>query len=480
MFRSGLTKRWLFSTVLVIAAILAVFALIVIRSVHDYYYDYAEKRLQALGQSGALADFFNGYTDLSGDGFSERAGEYLHSSTALSVAEVWIYNGSDEIVATSTGFEADPSGNEDYEIARTSPSGRGLSTTYLASGERVMALTVFLPKTGGQSNGAVRYIVSLEDMQNKLHVFTGFIVILCLFAFVLVLVSGSFFIRSIVSPVKKINQVTRKIAMGEYSEKVQVMHHYDEITELSHSINEMTDALAKTDRMKNDFVSTVSHELRTPLTAIKGWTETLIELNDSGDATLVEGLHVILSESERLYTMVEELLDFSRMESGRMTLRLQRFDVLAELEEAVDVMTERAAREGKHLECTVPETAAPIEGDPDRIKQVFVNLLDNAFKYTPVDGYIRVTAVLEKTVLRVLIADTGCGIAPEALPHVKEKFYKANMSVKGSGIGLAVSDEIMSLHGGSLQIRSVLNEGTQAELVFPLELPDADGGKGKT
>ena len=470
MLKSGITKRWLLTTVSIIAVILAGLAAVVIVSIRGYYYDYVEKRLQAIGQGSAINDFFNGYLDVSSDSFDQRASEYMASSPTQGVAEVWVFNGSDEVVATSTGFrvDVDAEQTEDYVRARNSPAGRDSRVTYLPSGEKVMALTVFLPRTAGESNGAIRYMISLEDIDNKLKIVAGSVAFVFSFALVLVLVSGSFFVRSIVVPVKNINQITRKIATGDYSEKLRVTNRIDEISELSKSINDMTDALAKTDRLKNDFISTVSHELRTPLTAIKGWTETLIEVNESEDKTLSDGLKVILSESERLYTMVEELLDFSRIESGRMTLHRRRIDALAELDDAVSALRDRAEREGKTLHYESPSRVAAVDGDPDRIQQVFVNIIDNAIKYTDEGGEIVIRVAFEAQKLVITVSDNGCGIPEEALPHVKEKFYKANMSVKGSGIGLAVCDEIVSMHGGTLTIRSREGEGTEVEIALPL------------
>ena len=476
LFKSGITKRWLLTTLLVIALILLGFALFVIFSVQRYYYDYVERKLQSIGQSSAVAEFFNGYLDVSNDAFSERAREYLLSSSAASAAaEIWVYNRSGEIVVTSTGFAVREDEKQDYYDALASPSGRGVSVTQLASGEKAMALTIALPKTGDAGNGAIRYIASLEDIDNQLADVAFLVSFICVFALVLVVVSGLFFIRSIVVPVKRISRATRKIAAGEYSERVPVSNRFDEISELSQSINYMTEEIARTDRVKNDFISTVSHELRTPLTAIKGWTETLIEINESEDQTLRDGLKVILNESERLYLMVEELLDFSRMESGRMTLRRQKLDVLAELEEAVVVLRDRAAREGKTISFESPEQPAVVDGDPDRIKQVFVNVIDNALKYTQAGGRIRVVADFENGFLRLTVADNGCGIPAAALPHVKEKFYKANVSAKGSGIGLAVCDEIVALHGGTLAISSTEGEGTAVEIRLPLSASAAAG-----
>lgn len=477
MFKSGITVRWLITTILVIAVILAGFAAMITFSIRDYYYDTVEKKLQAMGQSSTLADYFSEYVGSTNDVFAERAKEYVENFSEINTAEVWIYNKNGDVVVTSTGFPSDEDKGDDFDIAFASPSGRGMSKEELSTGERVMALTVLLPKSGEEMNGAVRYISSLQDVDGQIRKVAVLAVSGCLFAFALVVISGLFFIRSIVVPVKKINSVTRKIAEGNYDEKVSVTNKSDEIAELSESINYMTDEIARTDRMKNDFISTVSHELRTPLTAIKGWTETLIDMNESEDPTLREGLRVILNESERLYSLVEDLLDFSRMESGRMTLRLKKIDILAELDEAVYVLRDRAAREGIDIFYSTPDYPAPMNGDPDRIKQVFVNVIENAIKYTPSGGKISIVAVLTTKELKITVADTGCGISEEDLPHIKKKFYKANVSVKGSGIGLAVCDEIIARHKGTIDIKSTLGEGTQVIITLPTHSVNLIEGK---
>ena len=149
-----------------------------------------------------------------------------------------------------------------------------------------------------------------------------------------------------------------------------------------------------------------------------------------------------------------------------------KIDVLAELDEAVFVLRDRAVREGKELFYSVPEYSAAANGDPDRLKQVFVNIIDNALKYTPENGRIEVIATPVGEKLKITVKDNGCGISAQALPHVKEKFYKANMSVKGSGIGLAVCDEIVTLHGGTLKISSTEGVGTVVDIILPVTMPE--------
>ena len=229
----------------------------------------------------------------------------------------------------------------------------------------------------------------------------------------------------------------------------------------------MADELQTSNQIKNDFISSVSHELRTPLTAINGWGETLMTTPPEDREMLGKGIHVILSETDRLSSMVEELLDFSRMESGRLTLVKTRMDLLAELDDAVLMYQARAKREEKEFVYHEPATLPFVFGDRSRLRQVFVNIIDNALKYTDKGDTIRVSAMAEAEWVVITVSDTGLGIAAEDLPQVMQKFYKANMTRRGSGIGLAVANEIVGLHGGTLTIQSEYGVGTAVIITLP-------------
>ena len=290
----------------------------------------------------------------------------------------------------------------------------------------------------------------------------GFIMLVVFF----VSLSGSYFIRSIVNPVTAIGRTAQRIAMGEYDARLEKRYD-DEIGDLCDTINFMAEEIGATEKMKNEFLSSVSHELRTPLTAIKGWSETLQTAPE--DRELVSrGLAVIGKEAERLSGLVEELLDFSRMESGHIVLKRQRLDVLAELEEAVFLFRDRTTRAGLSLEYSGGEELLPVMGDPARLRQVFVNLLDNAVKYTPRGGRIRVEAAQLPGRVQVVISDTGVGIAPEELPRVRQKFYQTDPANPGSGIGLALVDEIVRLHGGRMEMDSEPGVGTAVTVLLPV------------
>ena len=287
------------------------------------------------------------------------------------------------------------------------------------------------------------------------------------------MVSSRFFIRSIITPVKEINEATKLIAQGNLDVRIEKQYN-DEIGDLADSINTMATEIAAAYKMKNDFISTISHELRTPLTSIKGWGETLTLGNqDNVDPLTQRGLKVIVSEAGRLEGFVEELLDFSRLQSGRMKLRLAKTDILAELEETLFTFIERALREGYDVRTSIPEVPSVANADANRLKQVFMNILDNALKYSRAPSKIFVkaefTALGENSAVKISIADQGCGISKEDLPHVFDKFYKANVSVRGSGIGLAVTNEIVNLHKGKLEIDSKEGRGTLVTIYLPID-----------
>ncbi|MEG1819711.1 MAG: HAMP domain-containing sensor histidine kinase, partial [Oscillospiraceae bacterium] len=273
-----------------------------------------------------------------------------------------------------------------------------------------------------------------------------------------------------------INETARQIAKGELGARIESRQFDDEIGELCETINYMASEISATDKMRNDFISTVSHEMRTPLTAIKGWGETLLQIEDTDPALTKRGIEVIINESTRLTGVVEDLLDLSRLMNGRFSFRVEKIDVLAELDEAAFVFKDRSMREGIELIYNVPHTPAPMDGDANRIKQVFVNILDNAFKYTKQGGKITVFAeIIDEKVedghctLKIYVQDTGCGIAKEDLPRIREKFYKSNISVRGAGIGLAVCEEIMKLHNGNFEIDSEIDKGTLVTLCLPID-----------
>ncbi len=390
---------------------------------------------------------------------------------------VMAINSSGRIVLTSTGFI--PSESEemkDFGDAKKSPDGYAYWSGRLASGEPAMSETRIISTESGVVVGAVRYIVSMEPINSRILIVDAIIVALGIVMLAMVIFSGLLFIRSIVKPIRRLSEAAAQIAQGDFSASEKIEHKYDdEIGDLCDAVSDMAKDLQTTEQMKNDFISRVSHELRTPLTAIKGWAETM-QLSERGTLdrrTFDRGMGVIIKESSRLTGIVEELLDFGRIQSGRMVLINEKIDIIAEFDETVYMLKDRAAEEGIHLLYDEDDTVyyPPVYGDRNRLRQVFLNVLDNALKYTPKGGVVAAQVIYTKDdpeVIKIVVTDSGCGISAEDLPRVKEKFYKANQKVGGSGIGLAVADEIMNLHHGSLNIESGEGVGTTVTLTLPV------------
>lgn len=464
----ALTKRWLFRSAVLTVAILLVICFVCGFFVRNYYYDTVYNKLRSYS-SGIVTNYFNSYT--TDAEFAAGAVDFVSEFSEKSSAEVWVIDKSGKVIVSSSGFGISYPEMPDYYEALDSKD-ESLFTSWegkIESGEKIMAVTTLIKDDNSAVRGAVRYITSLDAVDSQL------ITVYCMIGFVfliialIVLISGFIFVSSIVKPIKEINETTKLIAGGNMDARIDHYLYKDEIGELCDSINNMAAEISTADRLKNDFISTVSHELRTPLTAIKGWGETILQVSDTDPALTQRGMNVIIDEATRLSGIVEELLDFSRIQNGALSLRIEKMDILAELDETVFAFKDRATREGVDLVYNAPDLPAPMDGDADRIKQVFVNILDNALKYTNQGGKINVTADVADDKIKITISDTGCGISAEDLPHVKEKFYKTNMTVHGSGIGLAVADEIVKLHKGTLDIDSVLGEGTTVTLGFDID-----------
>lgn len=471
----GITKRWMLNTLSVIFTIIVLIVVSLIFVITYVFQNSVEQRLTSTCNELSLV--FSGYTSNNASDFTAAAREYVENFDQKERMCVMVINASGKIILTSTGFV--PSETEemkDYEDAQKNKDGFAVWSGKLSSGEPAMSETRIISTENGIMVGAVRYIVSMEPINSRILIADAIIVALGMLMLALVIFSGLLFIRSIVKPIRSLSETAAQIAQGDFSASEKIEYKYDdEIGDLCNAVSDMAKDLQTTEQMKNDFISRVSHELRTPLTAIKGWAETM-QLSERGTLdrrTFDRGMGVIIKESSRLTSIVEELLDFGRIQSGRMVLINEKIDIIAEFDEAVYMLKERAVEEGIHLLYDEDDSVyyPPVYGDRNRLRQVFLNILDNALKYTPKGGVVAAQVIYTKDdpdVIKIVITDSGCGISTEDLPRVKEKFYKANQSVGGSGIGLAVADEIMNLHNGSLDIESGEGVGTTVTLTFPV------------
>ena len=459
----SIASRWMVNTLSVAAVLLVVVNICIYYFTRQYYYGSAESYVvsEANASQTILARL---YDDLSSN-FSSEVRNIVESFNKKDQMELMSINKNGAVTLTSSGFTPDEEYYmPDYEKALESADGMGV---YLGrdNGKNILAVTTVLSRPSGNYS-ALRFVTSLEKIDSQIGgiMLTSFIV--SAFILLVVALTGVYFVKSISVPLARIGGTAKKLAKGDFSERIPVTSH-DEIGQLSRAFNEMADELENSEQIKNDFISSVSHELRTPLTAIKGWSETLEAGYDP--ESFQKGMKVITGETKRLEGMVEELLDFSRIQSGHFSFQMTTMDVIAELEDALLIYIDKSKKENIRLTYNEPEIICPVVGDKNRLRQVFINIIDNAMKYTEPGGAIEVIAEKNEGAVIVSVSDTGAGIAPEDLPKVKTKFYKANKTKPGSGIGLAVADEIVLRHGGSLDIESELGKGTTVTIILPLK-----------
>jgi len=458
-----LTRRWLYNSFAVILAIVIVLVLASAAAIRAYYY--GNVRQTMLSQANYVDSLLMRYSEDSSVDFYSQMRRTVADFELKESMELMAIGPQGQVLVTSSGFEPeDTLYMPDYTQALESTQRTG---EYVGGSnqEKIMAITV-LTEANTEEVQAMRYVVSLTLVDQQIVKVIALVTLMGMAILLFVIYSSSYFISSIVNPVGRIGETARRIAQGDLNARLTKTND-DEIGELCDTINYMAEELSATEQMKNDFISSVSHELRTPLTAIKGWGETMAG-GDLDQEMLQKGMHVILSETERLSSMVEELLDFSRIQNGRLTMNFGKVDVVAELSDAVLMFSERAKRDNRNLEYTEPDDFAIMQADRNRLRQVFVNIIDNALKYSDSGDTVTVTAGVASGSFTVSVADTGIGISPEDLPKVKTKFYKANSTRRGSGIGLAVADEIIRMHGGHMDIASKLGEGTTVTITLPL------------
>ena len=458
---NSITKRWAVNILLVIAVVVVVIEMFLGIFIHMYYYEAAHSRANELCQGFSLL------ATVPKSEFRSTARQYMENFEYRNQIEVQIIDNEGNVIISSNGFEPEKTEMPDYKNALSSKTGTAMWTGKSNLGESVMARTTILGDYGQGSNGAVRWIISLRSVNNQITWLVMLSVLIGIGIILITSLSGIYFVKSIVQPVREVSNIARKIAMGDFKSRLESQKD-DEIGELCDAINYMASELGQAESLKNSFISSVSHELRTPLTAIRGWGETAKMSLGNNDELVAKGLDVILTESDRLSGLVEDLLDFSRMQSGRLSINTRLIDIIKVLKTAADMYTEVVKQHGIRMDFVAKSEEIIVMGDPDRLKQVFINIIDNAIKYSNDGGYVLVESYEEDNCVHIKISDTGVGIPEQDIDHVKEKFFKSNTSVRGSGIGLAVADEIVKQHNGLLFIESKEGVGTTVSVVLPL------------
>ena len=462
----GLRQRWIINTVMPVFILIVLIVVLFSAGVSSYYYGTMQKGLETRAQ--AIANSFNEYFMDSGYiSFYPKAVQAADSFEDKDRIELQFISSSGRIQVSTSGLTAGTSpGTGDItqaiETAEMAPF-RGWDPE---TGENIMAVSHPLVFHGNVV-GVMRLVTSLRAANRQVMLAVLAICLIALLCMVLIVISNLLFINNVVEPVAVVSEAAKRIAAGSYGFQIE-QKYTDELGELVDNINDMSRQIGQNEKMKSEFISSVSHELRTPLTAINGWGETFLDDPTGDPVQMRRGIRIILNEARRLSTMVEELLEFSKMEDGRFTLRIEETDLQAEFEDAIFTYRELFRQEGIELRYEAgDEDLPPIPGDPERLKQVFCNVLDNAAKHGGAGKRIDASIVREGGEQVVRVRDYGPGVPEEELPYVKQKFYKGSSKARGSGIGLAVCDEIVKLHGGTFEIGNAEGGGAVVTIRLP-------------
>jgi len=278
--------------------------------------------------------------------------------------------------------------------------------------------------------------------------------------------------RGMTQPLRDMARAAHRMETGDYSQRVHTISR-DEVGQLAVAFNNMSTELESLERLRRDLVANVSHELKTPISALRAHLENLLDGVERPDP---ETLQIMLNQSERLTRLVDQLLDLSRIESGELRLNRTPVPLHSLVRRVLSEIEVARADRGVRVSDAVRDDLPPVLVDAERVHQVLYNLLDNALRYTPPGGQVTVEAYRTNGSCVVAVTDTGHGIAPEHLPWLFERFYRADAARArgdgGTGIGLAIARSVVEAHGGHVELGRGPSGGARFRFVLPAATPD--------
>lgn len=459
----SIKRRLAGSYLLIIFLTVFIFELFLILFVRQYYLGNIQETLKKHAE--VTGNFY--YRYLSDIDLSTNAKSLQESLSSNTEAQVQIINSDRKLIGDSLNpnVEGEIIDNPDVRISLKGKSGVWKGTIPVTN-EPVMSVTYPL-KSGDKVLGVLRLVTSLKGAYAVIQRIIFILVSAGLVILFAVAIISNLLSYTITGPIKDITIIAVEMAGGRFTARLHKKYN-DEIGKLADTLDYMAGEIVRHERLKNNFIASISHELRTPLTSIKGWAFALGSGAADSEGEFKEGLAIIEKESDRLTLLVEELLDFSKFTAGKITLSINQINLNELLEYVVKQMIPRALRQNIKLLLNTDIDICIIEADGNRLKQVFVNLLDNALKFTPPGGTVAVSTGTVENHVKISLEDTGIGIPADELPMVTRMFYKGDGKAPGSGLGLAISDEIIKLHNGRLDIYSIQGQGTKVVVTLPL------------
>lgn len=435
--------------------------IIVLTSIKKYFYDNAKELLK--NQITLSAEFYNTY--LSSIDLKQNVANDVDIFWKNTSAEVQILDTKGNMLMDSMGYSAnDIVTSKDFNEALLGNLGLSIHKAS-DSNENIMSISMPLKK-GETIQGVLRFVSSLNKIDNHIRSIAFYFMIVAIIVIIISSIVSLVISRKLTHPLREITEGAELFASGKFKEKITKSSN-DEFGKLADTLNYMAQEILKNERLKTEFIASISHELRTPLTSIKGWTVALSLCDPNNKSEFEDGLKIIEEETDRLSNLVEELLDFSKLSSGKITLKKDYVDIHELLKYLQKQLQPRASKDNINLSLECKNEIPNIYADINRLKQSFMNILDNALKFTSSHGEVKITLSSNKDSVIISIKDNGCGIPLDDLPRVTEKFYKGQNSKSKNGIGLSICSEIISLHNGNLQILSEENKGTEVIVCLP-------------
>ncbi|MEK5031947.1 HAMP domain-containing sensor histidine kinase [Paenibacillus sp. FSL R7-0302] len=461
MIKKGMRRQIVLHYILVVFVALLLVETIFLLAIRTYYYNSIYSKITT---HISVAETFVKYE--IPDDKSQAQLEKLLKLFNVEFTELEVLTLKGDIITSSTGFQPDRTiTTSDVPEAVGGNIGRWVGRQ-AGTNENVMAVSKMV-QINAHDTYVLRYLTSMEGVNSNLLNLTLLSIAIGVAVLTIVLLLSFGLANSIVRPLNNITAVSAQMAKGKFTTRIKGDYRY-EIGALASTLNYMADEIVRSNQIKDDFISSISHELRTPLTSIKGWSETLVSGGYDPEETKL-GVGIISKESDRLIGLVEEILDFSKLQQNEMKLSMGQVDIKVLLQETLLNIWAKAEKKRIHLLLECEETIF-IKGDANRLKQVFLNLVDNAVKFSPEDSSIVLSAErLSGTEMAVTVRDSGIGISEAHLSRVRDRFFQVDALNGGTGLGLAISQQIVELHNGKLEMDSELGKGTQVTVILPLD-----------
>ena len=458
----GLRKKIIknYFTIIIITVIL--FEGLFISYIQNYYYDYVRQTLKY--QADNINLLYNDSTDMNSSSFENKINNIISKENLRynNKFAITIIDKDKNVILDRYGFRINEKANfEDVYRALTDAKDLTPYTHKIQeTSEHVMSISVPI-KTNNIIEGAIRYTLSLSEIDKTIFNIALGIIIAGICILLIAIGLSLRFAETLIRPLIELKEFANELAHGNYKIKLKNKKiSDDEIGDLAQTFEYMASEIDKSEKLKEEFISSISHELRTPLTSIKGWSETL-SYDGIGKEELDLGLGIIQDETERLIKLVEELLDFSRLASDRIKLQIDMVDIKALSNGVVNQLKVKSKEKNIIIKVKFEtEIIENIQGDKNRLRQVLINLVQNSIKFTENNGIIEIIVSQDEEFTTIKVIDNGLGIEKENLDKVLDKFFQEDYNKAGSGLGLAISNEIVKLHGGDMSIDSKKGVGT--------------------